>query len=79
MHMVAVMLRESGASSTPRPRDSVAGVAGILDRPFSRAMTPVVNLRPTAFVRKITELKELLLAQEHNQESVARIAPMTKE
>src|SRR4051812_7832165 len=34
-----VMPREGGASSTPRPVDSITGVSGILDRPPSRAMT----------------------------------------
>ena len=34
-----VMLREGGASSTPRPIVSINGVSGILDRPPSRTMT----------------------------------------
>jgi hypothetical protein len=33
------MPRESGASSTPRLFDSIAGVSGILDHPLSRMMT----------------------------------------
>src|SRR5258708_17177956 len=35
----AVILRASGVSSTPWPLDSIISVAGILDRPPSRAMT----------------------------------------
>jgi hypothetical protein len=37
----AVMLRESGASSTPRRLGSIVGVSGILDHPLSRMMTVV--------------------------------------
>ena len=33
------MLREGGASSTPRPLDSITAASGILDRPPSRTMT----------------------------------------
>jgi len=36
---LTVMPREGGASSTPRPLDSIIGVSGILDRPPSRTMT----------------------------------------
>jgi hypothetical protein len=34
-----VMPRESGASSTPRPLDSITSASGILDHPLSRVMT----------------------------------------
>jgi len=37
---VAVMPREGGASSTPRPLDLRTAASGILDRPPSRTMTP---------------------------------------
>jgi hypothetical protein len=36
---MAVILRDSGVSSTPRLLDSIAGVSGILDHPLSRVMT----------------------------------------
>jgi hypothetical protein len=35
----AVVLREGGGPSTPRPIGSIAGVSGIPDRPPSRTMT----------------------------------------
>jgi hypothetical protein len=35
----AVLPRERGASNTPRPRDLINDVSGILDRPLSRMMT----------------------------------------
>jgi uncharacterized membrane protein len=35
------MLRESGASSTPRPIGSTTEVSGILDHPLSRMMTTI--------------------------------------
>jgi len=35
------MPRESGASSTPRPFDSIIDASGILDHPLSRVMTVV--------------------------------------
>ncbi len=38
-HNEAVVLRESGGPSTPRPLGFIAEVSGILDRPLSRAMT----------------------------------------
>src|SRR6266404_7326984 len=35
----AVILRESGVSSTLRPHGSISGAGGILDHPLSRVMT----------------------------------------
>jgi hypothetical protein len=37
--MKTVMLRESGASSTPRLFGSIIGASGILDHPHARVMT----------------------------------------
>src|SRR3954453_9841736 len=37
------MLREGGASSTPRPLDSITAASGILDSPPPRGMTPVTR------------------------------------
>src|ERR1700730_11562014 len=56
----AVMLRESGASSTPRPFGSIADVSGILDRPLE----PVIGRReaPTrwrAMTTAQTQLRDL--------------------
>jgi hypothetical protein len=46
------MLREGGASSTPRPIVSINGVSGILDRPPSRTMTLNINSHDFAFSRR---------------------------
>jgi hypothetical protein len=56
----AVMLRESGASSTPRPFGFIADVSGILDRPLE----PVIGRReaPTrgrAMTAVRTQLRDL--------------------
>jgi hypothetical protein len=40
----AVILRESGGSSTPRLLGSIISVSGILGRPPSRTMTPNMGL-----------------------------------
>ena len=42
----AVMPREGGESSTPRPIESTTTVSGILDHPPSRAMTPRMEQQP---------------------------------
>ena len=46
----AVILRESGVSSTPRPFGSIADVSGILDHLLSRVMTIASEILTSYFV-----------------------------